>query len=217
MKCFHFIVYQKPLVWGFQRKKIGDILSGSGLFFIAVQYFLLTGLVDRFGFYNALRIGTYFSVPIACLIPMPLITNEDAPEGTLTLTSLAFLSAVYGVIRSFSSVLFSTITMTTNRTVPADQRATMNGLCMLGGSLAKAIGPLFGGILFSKSVNHITPPFGLVFVFGVLSVLDTCLGVQAFFLQEYDPHEESAKITEDEQEPMNSDYEEEEEEAPPTF
>ena len=36
-------------------------------------------------------------------------------------------------------VTFSTLIMTTNKTVPPHHRATMNGLSMLGGSLAKLV------------------------------------------------------------------------------
>merc|ERR1711959_698253 len=129
---------------------------------------------------GALRIGTIFSVPLACLIPISLMVNKDAPSGTLALTTLLFLSVLYAVIRTFSSVVFSTITMTTNRTVPAHHRATMNGLSMLGGSLAKACGPLFGGILFSSSVDRITPPFrfGLRLLYNfVVGYVRRCQGI----------------------------------------
>merc|ERR1712032_1435837 len=89
------------------------------------------------------------------------------------------------MIRSFSSVVFSTLTMTLNQSVPAHQRATMNGLSMLGGSLAKGFGPVFGGILFSTSVGHIHPPFGSVFVYCIISFLGICLGLRVvFFLKE---------------------------------
>jgi len=39
------------------EKNIGDIFSGTGFFYITIQYFLLTGLVKRFGFCKTLRIG----------------------------------------------------------------------------------------------------------------------------------------------------------------
>ena len=168
-------------------------------------------MVGRFGLYKSLRIGAFVSIPAGLFIPISLITNRGAPEGTLALVSLVFLSAVYGIIRSFSSVVFSTITMATNRTVPENQRASMNGLSMLGGSFAKALGPLFGGILFSTSVNHVTPPFGSIVVYSTIAFLGICLGIQAYFLREYDGQEdEFAKAMEDES--TNSD-----EEEPPQF
>jgi len=175
---------------GITEKIIGNILSGTGLFYLAVQYFLLMGLVDKYGFYHSLRIGTFLSVPMTLFMPISLITNEGA-DGTLTLTSLIFLSVLYAIIRSFSSVVFSTITMTTNQTVPVHQRGTMNGLSMLGVSLARALGPLFGGILFSTSVRHVTPPFGSVVVYGIMTFLGICLGIQALLLREFDETREN--------------------------
>lgn len=212
-EVFPLFCISKASGLGITEKIIGNILSGTGLLFVCIQYFLITRLVDRYGFYKSLRIGTFLSIPLCCFIPISLITNEGAPDGTLTLTSLVFLSALYAIIRSFSSVVFSTITMTTNRTVPANQRASMNGLSMLGGSFAKAVGPLYGGILFSTSVSHVTPPFGSAVVYSTTAILGIGLGVQAYFLREYDEHEkESTKTAEDES--MNLDLEAEEEEPP---
>lgn len=166
-----------------QEKTIGNLLSGTGLFYVAMQYLLLTGLVDNFGLYKALRIGGCLSVPLTCLIPIALLTNKGAPDGQLTWTTLAFLSMTYAVIRAFSSVMFSTISMATNKTVPPHHRATMNGLSMLGGSLAKAAGPAFAGLLFSSSVGHITPPFGSVLTYMVISTMGLCLCFKTLFLK----------------------------------
>ena len=199
---------------GITEKIIGNILSGTGLFYVAMQYFLITRLVDQYGLYKSLRIATFFSVPFGCLIPFSLITNENAPDGTLAFTSLVFLSVLYAVIRSFSSVVFSTITMTTNRTVPEHHRASMNGLAMLGGSLAKSLGPLFGGILFSTSVNHVTPPFGSVVVYTIIGFLGTFLGVWAYFLREYDKYEPLSPKARADGSIHDPKMEEEEEEAP---
>lgn len=199
---------------GITEKNIGNILSGCGLLYICIQYFLVTKMVERYGLYKSLKIGIFLSIPLSCLFPVSLITNQGAPDGTLALSTLVFLSALYAIIRAFSTVVFSTVTISTNRTVPECQRATLNGLGMLGGSLAKALGPLFGGILFSKCVNHVTPPFGSVVVYSTTAFLGICLGVQTYFLREYDHEKESTKATEDEI--VDSDLEMEGEE-PPTF
>ena len=91
----------------------------------------------------------------------------------------------------------------------------MNGLSMLGGSFTKALGPLFGGILFSTSVNNVTPPFGSVVVYSTIALLGICLTVQAYFLREYDGHkEDSAKATAKESTSSDGDRDEEE---PPNF
>ena len=107
----------------------------AGSFFILIQYFLLTTHkpVDRYGFYKSMKIGAFFSAPVVCLIPLSLITNRGAAEGALTWSTLILVSIVYAIARVCSSVTFSTLTMTTNRTVPAHQRAAMNGYqCWVG-------------------------------------------------------------------------------------
>jgi MFS family permease len=171
-----------------REQKIGNIFSGTGFFYVTIQYFLLTGLVKRFGFYKTLRIGAFFSVPLCCLLPLSLITNRSAlQEGSLTLSTLLFLSIIYATIRVFSLLVFSTLTMTTNRTVSAHQRGTMQGLSMLGGSVAKAVGPATAGIFFSSSVETFTPPRGSVVVFIFYSFVGLCVGICALLLQEPDP------------------------------
>mmetsp|Transcript_13507 Transcript_13507/g.29356 ORF Transcript_13507/g.29356 Transcript_13507/m.29356 type:complete len:203 (+) Transcript_13507:1081-1689(+) len=172
---------------GVAEKMIGNLLSGAGSFYLVLQFFFLTNLVDRYGFYKTMKIGALLSIPTVCLIPLTLITNnhhggvlagDTTEEGTLTWSTLAFMSVVYANVRAFASVTFSTITMTTNRTVPAHQRATMNGLSMMGGSVVKAAGPILAGLLFSESVSRVTPPFGSVFAWTVIA----CLGL-GFFVQ----------------------------------
>jgi len=169
---------------GVHEKIIGNILSGTGFFYVTLQYFLVTKLVGRFGLYNSMKIGTLFSIPIVAFIPLSLITNRDAPEGKLTWSTLLFLSITYAIVRAFSSTFFSTLTMALNRTVPVQQRGTMNGLCMLGGSVGKGFGPIFAGILYSTSVAKITPPYGSVVVYAILAALGLCIFLKTLFLQE---------------------------------
>jgi len=181
---------------GIQEHRIGNLLSTTGLCYVFIQYFLLTNLVESFGFYKSLRIGALLSIPVACLVPLSLWTNSDAMVGQLTWSTVIYLSVVYATIRVFSSVAFSTLTMTTNRTVPNHHRATMNGLSMMGGSIAKACGPAFGGLFFSWSVGTLTPPLGAWLVYGVVSMLGLGLFVQVSLLDEAAPPTEETKSQE---------------------
>lgn len=197
-ELFPLYCMSKTTGLGITEKTIGKIFTWGGLLYVCVQYFVTTIIVDACGYYKALRLGTLLSMPLAFFIPISLITNQGAEDGTLTLTSFLFLGIIFAAIRSFSSIVFSTISMLLNRTVPDDQRASMNGLSMLGGSLAKALGPLFGGILFSTSAVNVTPPFGSVVVYSTTTFLGLCLAVGAYFLREYDGHEQdSTKATKD--------------------
>lgn len=169
-----------------QEKNIGEIFSGSGFFYITIQYFLLVGFVKKFGFYKTMQIGAAVSVPFCILIPLSLITNRDLPDGTLALSTFLLLSVVYAVVQVFSVLVISTLTMTTNRTVPSHHMGSMQGLSMIGGSIAKAAGPAFSGILFSSSVGYFIPPYGSIVVFGFFSFLGLWLAVKMGRLQEYE-------------------------------
>lgn len=153
--------------------------------YILIQYIMLTSLVDRYGFYKSMRIASFFSVPVVVLLPISLITNRNAAQGTLTWSTLVFVSIIYSIARACSSVVFSTLTMTTNRTVPAHQRAAMNGLGVLGGSVGKALGPAFAGLLFSESVGRIVPPLGSVVVWTIIACMGLGFFVQTLLLPEH--------------------------------
>ena len=172
---------------GITESSIGRILCGSGVCYVSIQYFAITGLVKRLGPYNALIVGTICSIPFAALLPISLILNLEAVSGHITSSCYVFLSILYAWIRVSSSIVFSTITMTTNRTVPVSERATMNGFSMLGGSLGKALGPWFAGVLFSKSVSSslFTPPYGSVNVFAIIGLLGFGMVAQAYKLKTF--------------------------------
>jgi len=163
---------------GVVEKMIGNLLSGAGFFYLILQFFLLTSLVSRFGLYGTMRVGSAFSIPMVALVPLTLITNRGGEEGTLTWQTMAFVSIVYAILRACASITIATINMTTNRTVPSHQRASLNGLATMGGSVVKAAGPIFAGFFFSESVQYITPPFGSVFVWSTIS----CMGI-GFLIQ----------------------------------
>ena len=191
---------------GITESSIGSILCGSGVCYVLIQYFAITRLVKRFGPYNSLIIGTVCSIPFASLIPISLVLNRGSASHHISTSCLIFLSVCYAWIRVASSIVFSTITMTTNRTVPISERATMNGFSMLGGSLGKALGPWFAGVLFSRSVSSgvFTPPYGSVNVFVIIGLLGCVMVTQALRLKKYvsthtnsDPSETKQYVTTD--------------------
>lgn len=137
--------------------------------------------------YETLHIGTVCSGPIVVLLPIALIFNRGVDPGNISVLALLYMSGLYSIMRGFTTVVFATVTITTNRTVPSWQRASLNGLAMLGGSIAKAAGPAFSGALYSWSVSSgvIFPaPYGTVFVFGLFGFLVLLIGFQSFRLKE---------------------------------
>jgi len=162
---------------GITESQIGNILTGSGLCYVLIQYFAVTKSVSKFGVYNAMLVGTFTSIPMASLLPFSLVLNRGSEPGELRIEVLVYLSVVYSIARVSSSIVFSTLTMTTNRTVPFHARATVNGFSMVGGSFGKALGPTFAGILFAFSASSgvFRAPFGSVFVFCIIGFMGLIL------------------------------------------
>lgn len=192
---------------GLVEKQIAFLLGASTIAYGLLQYLLLTGLVDRIGLYPTLRLAIVCGVPLGILIPLGSLclntedgnSYEDEPRTKLKLWLVIYLCSLIATIKSFASVVFSTLVMAMNRTVDTiDQRATLNGIVSLGGSFAQACGPIFSGVLFSflagSATNNIDsiaptnpiikPPFGSIVAYGIMSVLALLLGVQTLAMPE---------------------------------
>ena len=96
-------------------------------------------------------------------------TEFSANPQSLTWSAFLFLAVLLGFIRIFGLVFFSSITIATNRTVAAEHRGTMNGLSMLGGSIAKGLGPIAAGMFTTAALSK-SPRMGSVLVFGTIGV-----------------------------------------------
>lgn len=164
---------------GLSEAAIGKILSISGLIFVVCQYFCYTWLVDWLGIYGSINVGAFITIPSIFLIPFSLLFQSTL--GELSPSLLSYLSILMAVYRIFANIYFSSITIATNRTVPASFRASTNGLSMLGASICKGIGPAVCGVFvaFSFSSGDVPPHVGALIVFGVLSLLALLVAVPA--------------------------------------
>ena len=164
---------------GLSESAIGKVLSISGLIFVVCQYFTYTSLVHWFGIYRSITVGTFITIPAVSLIPFSLLFQSTS--GDLTLSLLCYLGIVMALYRIFANAFFASITIATNRTVPASYRASVNGLSQLGASVCKGIGPTLTGLFvaFSFSSRVVSPHIGATVVFGVLSLLALLVAVPA--------------------------------------
>ena len=121
---------------------IGEVLSLAGLIFASLQYFLYIVLVNKFGVDDCLVIGSVLGVQPLLLLPFSLFMKNK-------LIMYLFLALVMGGCKVFHSLFFTCISLGINKTVPASQRATMNGIQLMGGSVARACGPIVAGTLTS--------------------------------------------------------------------
>lgn len=127
---------------GLKEHEIGKILSVSGVLFAIGQFRMYTFIVDRFGDYASLVLGCWLGVFPVALYPLaPLFYTAENKRW-----SMLYLALLSGVLKIFQSAFFSSITVTTNRTVPAELRGRMNAIGSIGAGLSKAFGPLFVGL-----------------------------------------------------------------------
>jgi len=178
--------------FGLPEKEIGKILSGGGMVFAVCQYFIYNTVYNRFGLYGSIKIGTALSAPVMFMVPLSLLLNRGAAVGELRWSTFCFLAAMLALYRCFALVFFSSISVATNRTVPISDRASINGLGVLGGSAAKALGPTFAGVLTTVTVKWLGKYASLV-VFGTIGVLGMCVTVSSILLL----HEEGPAIPDD--------------------
>jgi Major Facilitator Superfamily len=122
--------------------QIGKIMSLCGLLFAVSQYTVHSVVYGRFGLFGSIKVGSCCAFLIF-LVPLSVILNRGAPPGQLRWSTFLLLAAILGSFRALSLVFFSSLSVAANRTVPDKARATMNGLCMLGGSIANGLGPAF--------------------------------------------------------------------------
>jgi MFS family permease len=183
-----FPLFALSLVAGFgiSEGEIGKIMSFCGLIFAISQYGVYAVIYNRFGLYGSIRVGSSLSAPIMFLIPISLLLNKGADIGDLQSSTFCFLALCLAMYRVFALVFFGSISVAVNRSVPASERATMNGLSMLGGSIAKGLGPIFSGFLVTSSVAWFGK-YGSLMIFTTIGLLGCGVMMTAFiFLQDED-------------------------------
>jgi MFS family permease len=79
---------------------------------------------------------------------------------------------VMGICKVFHSLFFTCMSLAMNKTVPLSQRATMNGIQLMVGSLARAFGPIFAGAMTTISFSSKLPDlWGCIPVFLVVGTI----------------------------------------------
>ena len=172
--------------------KIGLTLSSSGIVYILIQYRMYKFFSRKIGMKGCLILAISFFVPATVLIPAVLFVQGEGGEGgekggdtsNLTWAAFIYLAVIIGITRAFASMFFSSITLMSNATVHKSHRGTMNGLSMLGGSVAKMLAPISAGTLFAVCVaGFIDERVGSFLAFGLVSFAGTVCAVMASRLQ----------------------------------
>ena len=127
---------------GLQENEIGKILSASGVIFAIGQYKVYTTMCDQFGISGTLDLGAALGILPVALFPLASLIHASVNKRW----SMLYLALLSGVTKVFQSAFFSSVTVATNRTVPAEMRSRMNALGGIGAGIMKAVGPLSVGV-----------------------------------------------------------------------
>lgn len=101
-------------------------------------------------------------------------------------------SAVLATYRVSGAAFLSSLTVALNRTVLPSHRGAMNGLVALGGSVARAVGPVFSGALvsFSFSSGLVPPQVGAFIMFAVIGLLGLIVAALTYLILHDDDDDE---------------------------
>lgn len=127
------------------------------------------------GLYPSLRIGCAIGFVPILFIPLsqlldPTALSNDANKSTRMLKwpVLALLMTIMAVSKTYCCMFFTSMSIALNKTVESSQRASMNGLSTLGGSIAKGLGPILAGCLVGTSLSWIPSTYSSVVIFTTI-------------------------------------------------
>ena len=111
------------------------------------------------------------SVSSALILCIPYL--RDHISSTPFSYILLYLIIMYTIIKICSTSAFTSNALVLNHLVPTSQSATLNGINMFIGCIAKAIGPFFGGYVFAYTANSkdLSYPFNYHFIFFFISLI----------------------------------------------
>ncbi|KAJ3208742.1 hypothetical protein HK099_008651 [Clydaea vesicula] len=160
---------------------IGMCLSIMGIITLTTQLIIFPWLYNKT---DALFIYRS-AIPIYMIIFIifPLISTFIATNSNLKFLTWPLLILNMSC-RHFCNVMcFTTVMIMINNSSTREQLGFVNGVGQTTAALVRAIGPAFGGILWSWSLtNKLNFPFNYFFIFILLAILSSFAFIQSFFI-----------------------------------
>lgn len=177
----------------YTSREVGQIMSIVGIPLMIFTFFGYPIMAKKWGEVKCFKVGQFMGA-IMCLVTallryLPLIKECcDESEGDDDEVQcrcshhdysawhswvLQLLIVVCSSICHIGFVLaFTSLFLLTNRSVPSEKRAAVNGLAMTVGSISKTVGPILGSVAYAWSIhNGLGPPFNFLFVFFFCALL----------------------------------------------
>jgi len=141
---YAFVLYT-AFRFGYNAEQNGYLFAYVGFIAIIAQGFLFSRLVKRFGESHLIVIGCFFM--LSSLFAMPLVGPHTGGLIGL-LIGMGFLS--FG-----NSLASPALTSLASKTSGEHEQGRSMGIMQSGASLARAIGPIVGGVLLNNTVNKL--------------------------------------------------------------
>ena len=132
---------------GMEQQRIGFLMTFTGCLQVAYTMVFYPIIVEYWGRIQSFRKGQMLFIPFCLGIT---VLNEFPSD---SLSQFVLLVLMFAIARACCSLGNSSIGLIVNRCVQKEQRASINGLSMGIGSMAKAIGPMVSTYLFAWSIN----------------------------------------------------------------
>ncbi|GAB4836179.1 hypothetical protein Ancab_001092 [Ancistrocladus abbreviatus] len=158
----------------YSTEGVGEVLAATGFGVLIFQLFLYPRIEKMIGPIMVARVFGVLSIPL--LQSYPFI-------GVASGLGLSFLLNCVSVIKNVLSISIITgLFILQNKAVDQDQRGAANGIAMTSVSVFKAVGPAFGGALFSWAQKRQDATFlpGCQMVFFLLNIIEA-VGVLSTF------------------------------------
>lgn len=170
---------------GMEQRRIGFLMTFTGCLQVVYTMVVYPMLVKLLGRVESFRIGQIVFIPFCLGITL---LNKMKPESLQQFVMLVF---VFAVARAGCSLGNSSIGLIVNRCVRKEQRASINGLSMGIGSMAKAIGPMTSTFIFAWSINPSQEdaverdfPLDVHFIFIIFSLLSVvCIAMPLVYYE----------------------------------
>lgn len=133
---------------GMEQQRIGFLMTFTGCLQVAYTMIFYPIIVGYLGRVQSFYRGQQFFIPFCLGITL----LNQFKSGSFT--QFVLLVFIFAIARACCSLGNSSIGLIVNRCVQKEQRASINGLSMGIGSMAKAVGPMASTYMFAWSINR---------------------------------------------------------------
>lgn len=148
----------------YSSKEVGFVISFTGVPMVLFTVLIFPALSKRLGTIRGFQWGFFLTSAFGIGVMLsPLLCDWVLPTWLPMLPVLLFMTSC---AKMASCMAFTSTFLIINAAVPSNLRGTVNGLAMTFGSIAKALGPSVGSVIFASAIHSSLPlPLSYLLVF----------------------------------------------------